>query len=210
MLIMSGKLKNILLTWDTRWIWNDIRELLISDFNIIWVSRNDSDIKCDLTNIDRLTEVVDFIERNNYTLDAVVFNAWMWYFGDYFSWTTNEYTDIINLNLLSPIILLKLLKKYIKKDCKIIFIWSIISKKFFSWAAVYQASKFWIRWFAWALKKELWKNIHIINPSIVDTDFHKNSKIELKSHYNKTNKSDISKTLLSILIWEEKRFEIDL
>ena len=45
-------------------------------------------------------------------------------------------------------------------------------------ASVYQASKFWLRGFAWALKNELKdKKIFIINPKILETNFHKNSSV---------------------------------
>jgi len=53
--------------------------------------------------------------------------------------------NIINLNLLANIRILKTLENNIDKNTKIIFIGSIISKKFMKNASVYQASKFGLR-----------------------------------------------------------------
>lgn len=61
------------------------------------------------------------------------------------------------------------------------------------------------------LKNEYPKlQIHIINPKIIDTWFHKNSKIEIVWKYETTSLQDISKTLESIFEKKESRFEIDL
>jgi len=96
---------------------------------------------------------------------------------------------------------------YDKKKTKIIFIWSIISKKFMKWASVYQASKFWLRWFAWWLKSE-WYKVFFINPKIVDTNFHP-SNLDLNK-FPQTSIESIVNTIENIINWNEKRFEIDL
>jgi short-subunit dehydrogenase len=93
----------------------------------------------------------------------------------------------------------------------IIFIWSISSKKSWSLWASYAASKFWLRWFAMQLKNEVkWIKISIINPKIVKTNFHKNSKIEIVWKYKETSLDEILKVVKKIFSSEEKRFEIDL
>jgi short-subunit dehydrogenase len=62
----------------------------------------------------------------------------------------------------------------------IVCIGSICGKKSFKFGASYGASKFGIRGFAMQLKNELSSiSVHLINPKIVDTNFHKNSKIEI-------------------------------
>ena len=103
-------------------------------------------------------------------------------------------------------------KNLLKKSAKIIFIWSKASKKFSNNWAAYLASKFWIRWFAWWINKDLWKKfwVHLINPKIVKTNFHKNSKIEIQWKFCETWLNEIFKTCEKIFKWEEKNFEIDL
>jgi hypothetical protein len=54
------------------------------------------------------------------------------------------------------------------------------------------------------------KKIHIINPKVVPTNFHRNSKIEIVWKFKETKIEDILKTVKDIINWNEKRFEIDL
>jgi len=208
---MSWKLKNLLITWDSKGIWKHIKDNLENKFNIIWVSRNFSDIKCDLSKIENIDKIVKYLEENTLLLDYIIINAWVGYFGEFNNWEISEYENIINLNLLSPIIMLRQIEKFLTKKAKVIFIWSIISKKFMKYWTVYQASKFGLRWFAWGLKSELrWKKVHIINPKIVDTWFHDNSEIIIKNWYKKTDINDITEVIENIIFWLENRFEIDL
>jgi len=151
---------------------------------------------------------VDFQEASWEFLDVLILNAGVWEFGKFEDISLEKYENIINLNLLANIRILKVLQDFIKKDTKIIFVWSIISKKFMKNASVYQASKFALRGFAGGLKSE-WKKVFLINPKIVDTDFHKD-KIELWNKYPETKLEDILKVVKDIISGEEKRFEIDL
>lgn len=209
--IMSWKLKNILITWDSRGIWRAISDNFSAHLNIIWVSRNGKNIRCDLSKKEELYCIIDYLEENNLKLDYIVINAWIGHFWEFYKWDIGRYEEIINLNLLSPIIMLHKLEKYLSEKAKIIFIWSIISKKFMKYWAVYQASKFGLRWFAWALKNELkGKKIHIINPAIVDTGFHDKAEIEIKGNYKKTEIKDILEVVKNIISDKETRFEIDL
>lgn len=100
----------------------------------------------------------------------------------------------------------------LSKDCRCIFIWSIAGKKRMKYGAVYQASKFWLRGFVWALAHEYpHYSFHLLNPRYVKTNFHKNSKIPInKELYQETKLEDIKKTIDGILLWDEKRLEIDL
>lgn len=52
--------------------------------------------------------------------------------------------------------------------------------------------------------------IHLINPKIVDTPFHKNDFVTKNSTYTHTNIEDILKTIENIINKKEKKFEIDL
>lgn len=210
--------KNILITWTSKWIWNFIANKLLDDHNVFCISRNKCNIdwvcefNIDLTNHSLFDNLCKKLEQDNIKLDIIILNAWVWFFGKFFDWEEKDYFDIINLNLTSNIILIKKLEKFLSKKSKIIFIWSIISKKFMKYWAVYQASKFGLRWFAWALKNEFnWNRIHIINPKIVDTTFHDKSKIPLSFDSSKyTSKEAILKVINDIIEYRENKFEIDL
>lgn len=192
--------KNILITWDSKWIWKYIFSNLKNQNNLIGLSRQNW---YDLTNINDIEKI-----KINQILDIVILNAWVWEFWKFEDNSLESYENIINLNLLWNIRLLKKLEKNLDKNTKIIFIWSIISKKFMKFASVYQASKFGLRWFAWWLKSE-WKKVFLINPKIVNTGFHDN-KIELDKRFIETKLEDILEVVKNIIEWNEKRFEIDL
>jgi len=193
-------MKNILITWNSKWIWKYLFDDLKNVNNVLWFSRKNW---YDLTNLEDINKI--FIE---WMLDTIILNAWVWEFWKFEDNILESYENIINLNLLWNIRILKKLEKNIDKNTKIIFIWSIISKKFMKNAAVYQASKFGLRWFAWWLRDE-WKKVFLINPKIVNTGFHDN-KIELDKRFTETKLEDILNVIRWIISWEEKRFEIDL
>jgi hypothetical protein len=88
---------------------------------------------------------------------------------------------------------------------KIDLLWVFLN---FSWTSVFQTSKFWLRWFALGLKCE-WKKVFLINPKIVDTDFHK-GKIKLNDSFPKTEVDDIFYIVKNIINSKEMRFEIDV
>lgn len=205
---MLGK---ILITWTNSGIWNYLANNLKSNFEIIWVWRSENNtpnisfFKWDIKDEAFLKDIADNISE----IDFLIINAWVWYFDLFHKITIDEDKEIIETNLISPIILTKLLLPKIKKW--IIFIWSISSKKSWSLWASYAASKFWLRWFAMQLKNEVKSiKISIINPKIVKTNFHKNSKIEIVWKYKETSLDEILKVIKDIISWEEKRFEIDL
>ena len=210
--------KNILITWTSKWIWKYLTSNLKNDFNVYCISRNSTDIEgifdinIDLTNFSEIDDFVKNCEEKNIFFDSLILNAWVWYFWKFEDASDQEYLNIINLNLSSNILFVKKVLHLLNEKSKIIFLWSIISKKFMKFWAVYQASKFWIRWFAWALKNELkWKSVHILNPKIVDTWFHDKSNIELNFSKNQlTPKKNILDTIINLLEWNDKRFEIDL
>ena len=170
-------------------------------FEITWKQQ------CDLA---KKKEIENFVRSlpEDLKLDVLILNAWVGIFWNFEDNSLEDYEQVINVNLLANIRLLKLLEKHIHKKTKIIFIGSIIWKKFMKWASVYQASKFWLRGLAWWLKTE-WKKVFIINPKIVDTDFHKN-KVCINPKWEKTSLESIYEAVSNIILWKENRFEIDL
>lgn len=208
---MSGKLKNILITWTSSGIWNAIKNNFEQNYNIIWVSRTgENDINIDLSDTQNLEKIIHYLQENNIILDSIILNAGIWFFDEFENISQQDHERILDLNLKSPILLTQKLLPFLSEKARIIFTWSICSKKFMKYWAVYQASKFGIRGFAGSLKNELkWKKVHLINPKIVETNFHNYSKIPMDSH-KQTHMSDIITTVENIFSWEETRFEIDL
>jgi len=206
--------KNILITGISSGIWKSLWEFLVEKNNIVGISRTkieNNKIKSfnlDLSKKQDILHLCKTIVDQEYNFDTLILNAWVWEFWNFEDISLEKYENIINVNLLANIRLLKFLEKNIKKETKIIFVWSIISKKFMKKASVYQASKFGLRGFAGWLKQE-WKKVFIINPKIVDTNFHKD-KIDLQNKYPETKIQDILQTVSDIIDWKEKRFEIDL
>lgn len=210
--------KNILITWTSKWLGYFLAEKLKDDFNIFGISRKKTDLELyrefniDLTKVELINNFIKNCEQNNIKFDSVILNAWVWVFWKFQDFEEKEYINIINTNLTSNIILVNKLIPYLNKNAKIIFIWSIIWKKFMKYWAVYQASKFGLRWFAWWLKNEL-KNIkvHIINPKILKTSFHDKSKINIEFKEERiTSLDSIKQTIDDLLSGKENRFEIDL
>lgn len=206
---------NILITWISSWIWKYICENLKKDFNIFGISRKNIQIEwinhtnIDLTNFNEVKKYIANIKKNNF--EAIIFNAWVWFFDKIENLSDEEIIETINLNLVSNIIFIKNFIPYLSKKTKIIFIWSIAGKKFFMNWSVYQASKFGLRWFAWSLKNEIKQWVYIINPQFVNnTNFHRNYRIEISWKFRETRIEDIFEVIKNIIDWEEKRFEIDL
>lgn len=199
--------EKILITWISSWIWFYLSGKLRDNYQITWLWRNDPNL-----------EWVDFIEYDlqkpleiqiTGKYDYIIFNAWIGYFDDFLKIQDIEISEIIQINLIANIILTKQILSNHKPQ-KLIYIWSIASKKFFKYWSAYSASKFWLRWFVGSLRNEIKKTwIHIINPWIVKTNFFKNSKISIPS-LKETSLEEILEVVQNILNKKENRFEIDL
>lgn len=204
-------MQNILITWVTSWIWYFLASQLKNNSQIIWIWRQSNTIEWieyfqwDIQNQIFLKILCEKIDE----IDYLILNAGVWYFGIFHTISLEHHRQIIQTNLLSNIMLTSLLWDKIKIG--IIFIGSIASKKSGKYGSSYQASKFWLRGFAMSLKNEYpSKKIHFINPSIVETDFHKNSSIEICWKYRETKKESILEVITNILEKKEHRFEIDI
>lgn len=204
-------MEEILITWTTSWIWNFLAKNLKNEHKIIWTWRKENNVNWinyfywDLKDENFLKNISENINK----IDYLILNAWIWYFDKFENISLDNHKEIIDTNLISPIILTSLLLDKIKTW--IIFIWSISGKKSAKFWSSYSASKFWIRWFAMNLKNEISNiKIHIINPKVVKTNFHKNSKIKIVWNFKETEIEDILKTVKNIINWTEERFEIDL
>ncbi|PID87633.1 hypothetical protein CSB07_00425 [Candidatus Gracilibacteria bacterium] len=203
--IIIGKMKNIFITGTSRGIGKYLLDNLKNTNNIIHISGRK---EVDLRNILEIKNYCKKINESKIKFDILIFNAGVGEFGGFEENSLEDYENIINLNLLSNIRLLKLLQANISEKTKIIFMGSIISKKFMKNASVYQASKFGLRGLAGGLKNE-GKKVFLVNPKIVNTDFHK-GKIELNNNFPETKLDDILYIIQDIINGTEKRFEIDL
>lgn len=202
-------MQKILITWTSSWIWHYLAKNLANNNEIYWISRKKSNLEIneflwDINNDIFLNDLYKKIPE----IDYLILNAWVWYFDKFENISINEHKEIINTNLLSPIIFTSLFLNKIKSW--IIFIWSISSKKSWKFWSSYSASKFWLRGFAMNLKNELKLDIHIINPKVVSTNFHNKSKIEIVWKFPETKIENILITIKNIINWIEKKFEIDL
>jgi short-subunit dehydrogenase len=211
---MQDHKKYIIITGASKWIGKHIFEALKTGFTVEgisrtlwWNSANDM-ILWDLSCNKDTKKICKIICEKKVPIDVLILNAWVGEFWKFEEISLKKSENIIQLNLLANIRILYYCKEFITKKTQIIFIGSIISKKFMKWASVYQASKFGVRWLAWWLKSE-GKKVHIINPKIVNTDFHKN-KVELNNYFQETKIEDITSVVQNIIDKKEQRFEIDL
>lgn len=202
-------MSKILITWTTSWIWNYLWNLLKEKYQIIWLSKSENNIewidflKINLENIEEINELK--IEN----IDYLILNAWIWFFDKFENISLENHIKTINTNLIWNISLIH--KLFNKINIWIIFIWSLSSKKSQKLWTSYCASKFWLRWFAMSLKNENnWKKIFFINPKIVKSNLHKNSKIEIFWKFSETPIQEIWNCIENILEKKETRFEIDL
>lgn len=209
-------MQNILITWVSSWIWKYLTEKLHSEYNIFGISRTDPKIKginfiaCDLTKPNDIKNLISKLSLSKISLDAIIFNAGVGYFDKFDKVTDKEYMNMIHLNLYSNIILTKQLIPFFTPKSKLIYIWSIASKKFMKYGAWYQASKFGLRGFVWALRNEIKQKVFLINPQYVDTNFFTQMRIEPEWKYNETKVQEILITVQNIFSSKEIRFEIDL
>ena len=195
---------NIFITWTSRWIWKFLKDNL-QEHNIFDISGRS---ECDIWDFEKLKTYLKEKIPENVLFDALVLNAGFGLFGKFEDFKFEDYQALIHTNLLWNIAILKFLEKNLYSRTKIIFIGSIISKKFMKWASVYQASKFGLRGLAGGLKTE-WKKVFIINPKIVDTGFH-TWKVCINPSWEKTSLESILESVKNILSGKERRFEIDL
>ncbi len=202
-------MKNIFITGTSSGIWKFVAQNMQEIHTLYGISRHSSNLEIQefLWNMNDETFLSEIYKKVS-EIDWLILNAWVWYFDTFKNISWEEHKEIIQTNLLSPIIFTSIFLDKIKSW--IIFIWSISSKKSGKYGASYSASKFWLRGFAMNLKNEIKQNIHIINPKVVKTNFHKNSKIEIQWKFEETNIEEILHIINEIIEWKEKRFEIDL
>lgn len=204
-------MKSIFITWTSTWIWKALSEALSSQYKIFWISRRKTELsfwsffEWDLRDEKYLDKIVSEIE----TIDYLIINAWVWYFWNFSEIDEEKNKEILEINLLSPLLFIH---KFLKQDTIkkwVIFMGSYAGKKSMKYGSAYMASKFWLRWLAMGLHNETKLAVHIINPKIVVTEFHTKSDFDVSSLPH-TDMKEILNVVENIIAWNEKRFEIDL
>ncbi len=170
---------NILITGASSGIGKSTYELLKKDYNVIGISRNGPDLFLDLRNVENIKKIREFLIEKSLKIDVLINNMGNAYVKPFSSSQVEEIEEQIDLNLKSHILITKLLIENINENGIIINIGSIASKIAFENWAVYSASKFGIKGFSNALRKELSKKnirVSLIMPGAVWTPIWERNK----------------------------------
>jgi short-subunit dehydrogenase len=170
---------NILITGASSGIGKSTYELLKKDYNVIGISRNGPDLFLDLRNVENIKKIREFLIEKSLKIDVLINNMGNAYVKPFSSSQVEEIEEQIDLNLKSHILITKLLIENINENGIIINIGSIASKIAFENWVVYGASKFGIKGFSNALRKELSKKnirVSLIMPGAVWTPIWERNK----------------------------------
>jgi sepiapterin reductase len=171
---------NILITGASSGIGKSTYELLKKDYNVIGISRNGPDLFLDLRNVENIKKIKEFLIEKSLKIDVLINNMGNAYVKPFSSSQVEEIEEQIDLNLKSHILITKFLIENINENGIIINIGSIASKIAFENWAVYSASKFGIKGFSNALRKELSKKnirVSLIMPGAVWTPIWERNKL---------------------------------
>lgn len=106
-------MKNILLTGDSKGLGENIkRKLLDSGYNVIGLSRNSSDIKYDLSNVDRVKDLYLNIIKERGPIHGYINNAAFAYDDIITNLNSDKLMDMYKVNVFSPM----MLTKYVIRD----------------------------------------------------------------------------------------------
>ncbi len=162
------------------------KQLLEAGYSVIGISRRISDahfshqrfraLSCDLQDFNALESATKSLLKSGIDLSAVIFCAGAGYFGNLEQLSFTKIQSLIELNLLSPMLLSKLLLPHFKrrKQGHLIYIGSEAALQGAKNGTAYCASKFGLRGFVQALSAESRQSgvcVSLINPGMVDTPF---------------------------------------
>lgn len=205
--------KKIFITGGSSGIGEYLANNLLANCEVFTASRSPSKhsgirfFPCDLRDDQQIISLAG--KLSELKIDVFVFNAGIWYFGDFWALSLEQEKEMLQVNLWANMVFMKDLLPKVTEKTKFIFIWSVAGKTLFSGGVGYQASKFWLRGFVGSLRKELGNRVFLINPKIVETNFHKNSQISF-DEYKKTDLQDILEAVNDIIEGKQLPREIDL
>ena len=186
--------------------------LLNQNLIVIGVSRkhtlkhkNYFDISFDLNDLKNIKNIFDNIILKHKKIDAIISNAGYGIFENLENLKEREIIDFFNINLLSHILISKILVSHFKKKKAghFVFLGSEASLKGNQKATIYSAAKHGLFGFVKSLREECNKSeirVTIINSGIVRSSFFKNLKFSPgKSIKNAIKTTDISELVFFIL-----------
>ena len=140
----------------------------------------------DLTATDASEQILAWTTKQNYDINILVNNAGYGLSGAFDNYTANEHKDMMQVNMMVPVTLSKLLIPELKKHPKsyILNIASSAAYQAVPGLTVYAASKSFLLSFSRGLKYELRKtNISVtaVSPGGTDTDFANRAKVGAKA-----------------------------
>ena len=162
-------------------------------------------VTLDLFKSDIIESSISTILQKKPEIDGLISNAGFGNFKSLEEFSVQEIKNILNLNLLSHILLSRVVVPHLKKKRKgdIIFIGSEASHLSGKKGTIYCASKFGLRGFSQSLRKECnIKNIKVtlINPGMVKTNFYDELNYKPKnSKFSVLKPNEIAKVVVNIL-----------
>ncbi len=181
-------MKTILLTGCSSGIGKETALLLLEKgYSVIGISRrscpffaehkNFHHFSIDLFSLNNLAVHLKKIEQQHPQIDGIICNAGKGYFGHLEELSSQNIRALVDLNFLSPVLIIRhflpLFKK--RKNGEIIFIGSTAASKEQKQNSIYGATKAALSSFAASLREECRKanvRVHLISPGIVRTPFY--------------------------------------
>ena len=161
-------------------------KLLEEGYAVIGISRSIEDkvlnhdhftaLACDLRDLEQTAQKIKLLLKSRQDISGIVFCAGAGYFGHLEQLDFKKIQALIELNLLSPMYLSKLIIPYFKarSSGRLLFIGSEAALHGTKKGTAYCASKFGLRGFVQALSAECRQaglNVSLINPGMVNTPF---------------------------------------
>jgi short-subunit dehydrogenase len=135
-------------------------------------------VQCDVQDVNKLTEVIKSIEKEEPEINLLVNNAGVGYFGPHEQMPVKGIQTMVRTNLEAPLILCRLLLRALKKSQgTIITISSVTAKKVSTHGCAYAASKAGLSHFFNSLFEEIRKygvKVTTIHPDMTKTSFYNN------------------------------------
>ena len=191
------------------------KKILKKGGKVIGISRSDNNSKIhselyqhvtlDLLKSNIVESSLSSILQKKPEIDCLISNAGCGNFRSLEEFSIQEIKDILNLNLLSHILLCKIIVPHLKKKKTgdIIFIGSEASHLSGKKGTIYCASKFGLRGFSQSLRKECnSKNVKVtlINPGMVKTNFFDDLNYKPRdSKFSIIKPNEIAKIIVNIL-----------
>ena len=187
-------MKNILLTGDSKGLGKNIkRKLLHSSYNVIGLSRNDSDIKYDLSNVDGIRDLYLNIIKERGPIHGYINNAAFAYDDIITNLNSDKLMEMYKVNVFSPM----MLTKYVIRDMilnrtygSIVHISSISAHTGYKGLAMYASTKGSLESYSKKKSREWGKmgiRSNIVCPGFMDTNMSSSLNDEQRNKIFKRN-----------------------